>query len=358
MFLRNCWYVAARDFEIGRTPFSRTLLNEPIVLYRRDDGTPIALEDRCCHRHLPLSHGKLEGNNLRCGYHGLLFSDEGACIEVPGQRHIPAGAVVRSFPLVEQWGWVWIWMGEPARADPKLLPDWSFAGHPGWRKSSNHLLELACDYRLVSDNVLDVTHLAFVHAGSIGSPAILECPAKTEVATRSVHLQRWILDRAAPPLYQSAGKFDGNVDRGQIVDWEPPCHAVNHAICVDAGHGGIDKGGFKMKPGANTKKVHLCALSAPTPETERTTHYFFAFTRSFALDDAEIDKVFNEDMVVVFREDQAVLEAQQRMMALKPDAPQINIQVDAAPVAARKMLSSMISTELARTAGGQPEERA
>ena len=113
-----------------------------------------------------------------------------------------------------------------------------------------------------------------------------------------------------------------------------------------------------MKPGANTKKVHLCALSAPTPETERTTHYFFAFTRSFALDDAEIDKVFNEDMVVVFREDQAVLEAQQRMMALKPDAPQINIQVDAAPVAARKMLSSMISTELARTAGGQPEERA
>jgi len=340
MFMRNCWYVAARDWEVTRTPFARTLLNEPVVLYRRADGSPVAMEDRCCHRHLPLSHGKLEGDSLRCGYHGLLFNDQGVCTEIPGQPRIPAGAVVQTYPLVEKWGWVWIWMGEAAKADESLLPKWWFCEHEGWKRSSSHYLHFDCNYELITDNLLDVTHLAFIHANSIGSPAILEFPAKTEVKGREVNLQRWILDRPPPPMYKAAGKYAGNVDRGQIVDFEPPCHTVNHAICVEAG-----LGGFEMKPGANTHKLHVCAISAPTPATEKSTHYFFCFSRSFALGDPNVDKAFNETMVNVFREDKDVIEAQQRMMDLKPDAPQINILVDAAPVAARRMLRELIGTE-------------
>jgi vanillate monooxygenase len=336
-FLRNCWYVAARDHEIGRTPFARRILDEPVMLYRRADGAPVALEDRCCHRNLPLSEGRIEGDDVRCGYHGLRFDAAGACIEVPGQRAVPPGARVRSYPLVERWGWVWIWMGDPARADEARLPDWWWADHPEWKRSQHHLLEVACDYRLINDNVLDVTHLAFVHIGSIGTKAILEFPGHTERGETGVRLERWILDRPAPPLYQAAGEFPGNVDRGQVVEFVPPCFTVNHAVCVNAG--------ADRATGGNGPRIHLMALSAPTPATADTTHYFFAFVRGFGLDDPALDKVFDDDMVRVFREDVGVLEAQQRMNALRPDAPTIDINVDAAPIAARNLLAAAIAAE-------------
>src|SRR2546423_7561339 len=123
MFLRNSWYVAARSAEVARKPLARILLNEPVALYRKEDGTPVALEDRCCHRQLPLSMGKLEGDDLRCGYHGLKFAPSGQCIEIPGQASIPPQARVRAYPLVERYRWLWIWMGAPERADPKLIPN-------------------------------------------------------------------------------------------------------------------------------------------------------------------------------------------------------------------------------------------
>ncbi len=337
MFLRNCWYVAARDNEVGRTPFARTLLGERVMLYRRADGAPVALEDRCCHRNLPLSHGRIEGDDVRCGYHGLRFDATGDCVEVPGQSTVPPGARVRAYPLVERWGWVWIWTGDPARADPASLPDWWWAGHPEWRRSRHHLLEVACDYRLINDNVLDVTHLAFVHVNSIGTPAILEFPGRTERGADFVKLERWILDRPAPPLYQAAGNFPGNVDRGQVVEHRTPCYTVNHAVCVSSG--------ADRATGGNGPRIHLMALSAPTPETETTTHYFFCFVRGFGLGDPALDRVFDEDMVRVFEEDVVVLEAQRRMNDVRPGAPTIDINVDAAPIAARNLLAAAIAAE-------------
>ena len=119
MFLRNYWYVAASDSEIGRKPFRRIIMNEPIVFYRTEDGTPVALEDRCPHRRLPLSMGKLVGDDvLQCYYHGLRFDRTGACVRVPGQDMIPASARVKAYPVVDRYKWLWIWMGDPALADP------------------------------------------------------------------------------------------------------------------------------------------------------------------------------------------------------------------------------------------------
>jgi len=123
MFLRNAWYVAAFTSEVGRDPLPRTLLNDKIAMYRTEDGTPVALEDRCCHRGLPLSMGQCVGDNLQCGYHGLQFDQSGQCVLVPGQANIPPRSVVRSYPLVERLNWVWIWMGEPAKADENLIPN-------------------------------------------------------------------------------------------------------------------------------------------------------------------------------------------------------------------------------------------
>jgi phenylpropionate dioxygenase-like ring-hydroxylating dioxygenase large terminal subunit len=328
VFLRNSWYVAAWAREVSRAPLPRMLLGEPVVLYRKEDGTPVALEDRCCHRHLPLSRGKLEADRLRCGYHGLLFEADGRCVEIPGQANIPPQARVRAFPLVERYGWIWIWMGEPARADPTGIPHWWWADHPQWAFSKPDPIHVRCNYQLISDNVLDVTHLAYVHAGSIGASSITEFPATVERNERLVRLTRWIRDRPPPPLYREAGGFTGNVDRWQIVEHVPPCFSVNFAGCEDAG-----------------TRIELMALSAPTPETARSTHYFFGFVRNFKLDDPATEKLFCESLVRVFNEDIPVLEAQQAMLELRPEAPKIDIAVDAAPLAARRMLAALLERE-------------
>jgi phenylpropionate dioxygenase-like ring-hydroxylating dioxygenase large terminal subunit len=325
-FLRNSWYVAAWDREVSRTPLARTLLGEPVVLFRTEGGQAVALEDRCCHRQLPLSMGKLEGDRLRCGYHGLVFDTAGKCVEIPGQQSIPPQAKVRSYPAVERFNWIWLWMGDPAKADPALIPNWWWADSPDWAFTRPERVHLRCNYQLIADNVLDVTHLAYVHAGSIGAPSITEFPGTVEREERLVRFTRWIRDRPPPPLYQKAGGFRGNVERWQIVEHVPPCFTVNFAGCQDT-----------------ERKIDLMALSAPTPETENTTHYFFGFVRNFGLRDPEMEKIFGADMVQVFNEDFPVLEAQQRSRDER--IPTINITVDAAPMAARRMLDAMIAAE-------------
>jgi phenylpropionate dioxygenase-like ring-hydroxylating dioxygenase large terminal subunit len=328
VFLRNSWYVAAWDREVTRALLPRTFLNEPVVLYRKEDGVPVALEDRCCHRHLPLSKGRLESDKLRCGYHGLLFDSSGTCVEIPGQERIPPQARVRAYPLKEKYGWIWIWMGEPSKADAALIPNWWWTEHPEWAFSKPEPIHVQCNYQLISDNVLDVTHLAYVHASSIGASSVTEFPATTEREERLVRLTRWIIDRPPPPLYRDAGRFKGNVDRWQIVEHAPPCFSVNFAGCKDA-----------------SGRIDLMALSAPTPESERSTHYFFGFVRNFGLNDPEIERVFAVDFVKVFNEDIPILEAQQRMLDRAPGAPTIDIAVDAAPLAARRLLDTLLAAE-------------
>ena len=139
MFLRNYWYVAGYDHEIGRRPLGRIILGEPIVFYRLEDGTPVALEDRCAHRHLPLSMGKLVGDSLQCHYHGLRYDKTGTCVRVPGQDMIPRSARVKSYPVVERYHWLWIWMGDPALADPDKITDYHWLDDPNWGAKGQYL---------------------------------------------------------------------------------------------------------------------------------------------------------------------------------------------------------------------------
>ncbi len=338
-YLHNAWYVAALSRELGDKPLGRTFLDCPVVLFRRDDGSVAALEDRCCHRHLPLSCGRIMGDRLQCGYHGLEFDATGTCVAVPGQSRVPPGAAIRTYPVIEKAGWIWIWMGETDRVDDEMFPPWPWLEDPAWTVTLPDPMHIACNYRLVNDNVLDTTHLAYVHRSSIGNAAINDFPSKTERHGKQVTMTRWILDRPPPPMYKAAGNFEGNVDRWQIVEHVPPCFSVNDAGCAVAGTGAPE--------GDRRRGITLKALSAPTPETERTTHYFFAFVRDFGHDDPALETMMAVDFVDVFREDVVVFEAQQRMMDLKPDAPGIDINVDAAPIAARKALEEMIAAETA-----------
>lgn len=346
MFLRNCWYAAAYAGEIGPgETLGRTLLGEPVALFRTAAGDAAALEDRCCHRHLPLSLGAVEGERLRCGYHGLAFDASGECVEVPGQSRVPPGAAVRSYPLVEQDGFLWIWMGEAEHANPVLIPDWWWTGHPGWDFNPGPVLHVACNYELITDNLLDLSHLGYVHARTLGTDDIVDFPARTERVGDTVRMIRWIQDRPPPPLFKAAGRIEGNVDRWQIVETTPPGHTVVFAGCgpVAAGAPG---GGAEYEEG-----LHVRALNAPTPETETSSFYFYGHAWDFRVGDEALRREMRDGFQQTFLEDAEILAAQQRSIDRDPSAPWIDINVDAPGLAARRALARRVAAEQAAMAG-------
>ena len=169
MFIRNCWYVAAWDIEVPQDGlFQRTLLNEPVLLYRDTRGQVVALENRCCHRSAPLHMGRKEGDCVRCMYHGLKFDPSGACVEIPGQAQIPPKTCVKRYPVVERNRLVWIWMGDPANANPDDIVDYFWHDSADWRMKPGYI-HYQANYKLIIDNLLDFTHLAWVHPTTLGT---------------------------------------------------------------------------------------------------------------------------------------------------------------------------------------------
>lgn len=340
MYLRNAWYVAAWPRELTDKPLARVILDEPVVLFRGADGKPVALHDMCCHRQLPLSLGQVIGDRIRCGYHGYSFDGTGACVDIPGQPNIPAHARVRSFPVVEKWRCVWIWMGD-AEADPAAIPNLWWLDHPEWKPSTPDMAPLKCDYRLIADNVLDATHLTYVHPTTIGASSIVEIEPRIENTDRTVRISRWMLDRPPPPAYGLAGDFGKDrADRWAAVEYWAPACCVNFAGCVDVGFGG-EGADIRKSP----RRVELVAISLPTPATSGSCYYFFAFARAFKHDDPEMDRFFGPGMVKVFEEDFVILESQQRMMEKYPDAKRTSTIYDRGPFLARRILDKMIEAE-------------
>ncbi|MBM3485856.1 MAG: aromatic ring-hydroxylating dioxygenase subunit alpha [Alphaproteobacteria bacterium] len=339
MYIRNAWYVAAFPREVGERPLARTLLDEAVVLWRLPDGRPIALEDRCCHRSLPLSMGRVVGDRLQCGYHGLEFDAAGTCVRVPGQATIPPGARVRAFPCVERWGFIWFWPGDPDDADPALIPNWWWATHPDWAINPGPVLYVRCNYQLITDNLQDLSHLAYVHTRTIGTGAIVDFPVKTEREDGLVRSTRWTVDSPAPPLFATASGYgDRPVDRWQIVETTPPCHTLIHAGCALAGV--ADRCGPPDGAG-----IHIKVLNAPTPETSGASHYFYAHCWNFRQHDADLKTLMFDEFKKTFEEDVDLLAAQQAMLDRAPGATQIDINVDAPGLACRRMVAAAIAAE-------------
>jgi phenylpropionate dioxygenase-like ring-hydroxylating dioxygenase large terminal subunit len=349
MFMQNAWYVAAWETEIGDTPFARTILNEPVVMFRTPAGI-VALEDRCCHRALPLSMGQVVGDRVQCGYHGLEFDKSGACVKVPGQSKTPPGAQVRSYPVVQRWGWVWIWPGDPAKADESLLPDWWWLDSPEWKTIPGRYgtpMPVEANYLLISDNLFDISHLTYIHSSSIGNDSIVDFPVKTERFDRRIVMTRLVPDRPPAPFYKKAGGFKGNVDRWIITTSDMPGYIVNDAGSVEVGSG--------ITPGAANEEngVEMKVMNLPTPETETSTHYFYAHARHFKVDDPEWDEIYRTQFTQVFEEDQVVLNAQQASMSLRPDASEIDVNADAPNIQLRNLMDRLIAEEQAELSGNR-----
>lgn len=337
MFLRNVWYVAGFSADLKpRDRIGRKVLGEPVVLFRTGSGVLGALEDRCCHRAMPLSDGHVDDEIIRCCYHGLEFSTQGACTRVPGQDRVPRQASVRKYPVVELDDVIWIWMGDESRADPALVPrhPWHNRSKWAWRSVYYHL---DAGWELLVDNLMDLTHLAYVHAGTIGGNAEMHFRTQTHAVSEGnkVKVTRHMPNSIAPRTYIDAAGFTGPIDRWQEVEFEPVVVRVNTGAC-DAGTGALE--------GNRDSAFCMVVLHGVTPETDKSTHYFWSIATNATVDPGIAETVFDQ-VAVTIKEDQAVLEAQQRCIDASPGGKFIDIPGDVGSNQTRRLLRTLLEAE-------------
>ena len=339
MFLRNAWYVAAWSSEVGRELRQIRVLGERICLSRPDGDPVVALEDACPHRKLPLSKGRIRDGNFECGYHGLTFDHSGQCVWAPGAGRIPAGARMRAYPVHERYGLVWIWMGDPPLADPAKIIDIPNYDDPGWGINRGAAMELECNYLFVCDNLLDPTHVAWVHQSSFAQDAARDAPLRITRTPDGIIVHRWMRDVEPAPFYKKIVAFDGNCDRLQHYEVRYPSHALTRAIFTPAGTGGpegtLDGRTFIMD-----------SYNFMTPMSERETRYYWFQLRNVRPEDEDLSRMMSEDVREAVEEDRAVLNDVQIGMDTSP-SPHIDLSIDGGPLRFRRDLAAMIAAEAA-----------
>jgi vanillate O-demethylase monooxygenase subunit len=329
-FVFDCWYVAALGAEVTRTPLARRLLGLPVVLYRREDGRVAALEDRCAHRSFPLSLGALDGDVLVCGYHGARYDCEGHCLGVPSQAQVPPGAMVRAFPVHEVGHLVWIWLGEPAAAAGTPLPQQDWMADPAWPCSTERM-HLKASYVRLHENLLDLTHLSFLHANSFGTPDYASAPYDSVIDEEGGRFAvlRSVVPTRLPPIWAKPTGLEGQ-DAARIAEstfWAPSLHvvAVKFHACD--------------RPEAEQPSRAIRTAHIVTPESATSTHYFIQHARNFAVEDAEITAFMHSRLRAAFQEDIDGLEAIESRLAQYDEAqPEINFQADKVTLAMRRYL--------------------
>lgn len=328
------WYVAALGWELRDKPLGRTLLNKPVVLFRTADGQVAALEDRCCHRALPLSSGTLEERGVRCGYHGLLFNSEGKCLEIPGQEKLPSKAKVPAYHVRERDQIVWIWFGSEANPEPTCEPPAYEVHSSGKYLFGGDVYHYDAPYQLIHDNLLDLSHLGYVHLRTIGGNASIHMNARMTVESddTTVRVVRHMPNSAPPPTYTAAYPFKGNVDRWQEIEFHIS-HLRIWTGAVDVNTDALedsDRGGF-----------HMRGFHGVTPETETTSHYFWTIATNPVNDpEATLNKVV-EQTIMTFDEDKEVIEAQYKNMCRFGTRPMVDIHVDVGANRARKIIEQL-----------------
>ena len=347
MWVKNCWYVAAWDNELKAGEIiSRTILNEPLALYRSSDGGLVALEDRCCHRFAPLSLGRLEGDDLRCMYHGLKFDRTGRCIEIPGQDMIPRTACVRTYPVVERHSWIWVWMGDAARADEALIPAAVGMDDPAWTLGHGHM-DYAANYQLINDNLTDFTHLTFVHAKSFGaSPEFAYTRPNIELLERGIRVWRWVFEGASEDseLARKTGADTNKGDRWQSYDFLAPGILLMHSAYYPPGT--AEGLGFKPAPmGTPGALQETFTSQAVTPVTDKTSRYFFNWGPRSGPGAEEMAANLMLVAGVAFAEDKAIIEAQQKVIDLDPDRREVLTSADVGPTQFRAVLQRLAKAD-------------
>ena len=341
-YLSNTWYVAAWSSEVADQPMSRTILDQQLVLYRTADGRACVASNLCPHRFAPLSMGQVVGNTIECPYHGLRFNEDGRCTYNPdSDGRIPSGARLRTFPVEERWGAVWIWPGDVERADPALIPTYNFLDDVDHWRPVTGLLHVRANYRHINDNIMDQAHLHMVHHNTLGCDMVRL--AKSEVVRDpdgTIWSNRYGSDGAPPAIFDmmwrsTRGDYTGGMDHWVEGGWNAPSLVRNNT--------GVTLHGQPREAGLETKNAHFL-----TPETGSTTHYFWAIARHFDLDNPVLDQQIREGTEYAFvHEDEVMLHGIQQAMgdgdfwAMRPAL----MPSDAGAVSLRRTLDKMIAEE-------------
>lgn len=340
MFVKNAWYNAGWDYLFTQSQrnsltqakgalVARKIAGERVVLYRKPNGQLVALEDRCPHRQAALSLGQKEGDNLRCLYHGMRFGPDGKCNEIPGQETIPERACVRVFPVVEKDNWVWVWMGDPAKADEKLIPHAVGPSDPAWNVKTSQM-HVRANYRLEIANLADLTHLAWIHRDTLGAPdlttrdrythikpkfTMLPNAMRTEYHVRGVPINSFLSHLFPPEM-----RFDLEFDIMHTL----PCTWVLHfrAFVADGKEEGAPTGPLV---------ADTWTSQAVTPCDEDEVDYYYSWGSSKACEIAGLSELLRDNLDDAFTEDRHVLEAQHVRVKEKPLHPQVDIIHDAGP---------------------------
>ena len=342
-FVRNAWYVAAWSDGIGDGQLvARTIMDEPIVLYRKADGHVAAIEDRCAHRFAPLHMGKIVGGNrIQCPYHGLEFDDTGACVRNPhGAKNIPSRARVKSYPVVEKHKAVWIWMGD-APADAAKVPDFGVLDNvPELYTTKRDSIVIRANYQLIVDNLLDLSHTSYLHDGILGNQDTVESEITVEQDGDDVVVARHATNSVPPGMFaQFWPNHPPRVDKFTNMRWMAP--STLRLVT------GIRKMDAPQDSGTGYHAIHML-----TPENERSTHYFFTAVRFGVMTaDEKLNRDLQEKIAKMRRfafeeQDAPVIEAQQRNIesATKPLDPVV-LAIDVGPVRYKRVLGKMLEAE-------------
>lgn len=340
-FLRNRWYIAAWSHELGASLLPRTLLGRPLVLFRGPDGAPAALADLCPHRFAPLSRGRLDGEEVVCGYHGLRFDRHGRCIGNPHGGRTPSSAAVRAWPILDRHGAAWIWPGDPDRADPALIPDFGFLDEHVSRRAIHGHTRLGASHRIVIDNLMDLSHVEYLHGGSFASGVLHGAEQRIVQEADRVTSTWWSPGVDNPPVMEPAFAAGGRkVDHWLEMRWDAPA-----TMRLETG---VTLAGRPRGEGATNLQAHVL-----TPETERTSHYFWAMSRTERLDDRDYQEMIRRILSTAFDiEDKPMLEAIQASMETAGEAAgaPVLLAIDAAAVRAQRVLTELLEAERAGAA--------
>lgn len=340
-YLKNAWYMAIWASELGAALETRTICELPILLYRKENGDPVAIGNLCPHRYTPLHLGKRLGDNVQCGYHGMVFGASGQCVHNPHHGGAIAPAMkVPAYPVIEKYGIIWLWIGNPDVADPRLIPDFSCYDEPGFVTISG-VMDVAANYEIITDNLLDLTHGEFVHEGLLSSEAITISKLETLESGTTIWANRWCPDGEPPPVWgklmsdQLKTDVDARVDHWLYMRWDAPAHML-----LDVG----------ITPVGRTREdgVWVYAAHHLTPVSKTRSLYHWAIVRNHGIGDEQVEDFWRMSIDAAFvGQDKPIIEAQQAAMGERgiEELNLVAIPADIAGGKARRALNRLIADE-------------
>lgn len=342
MFLKNCWYCAGWDYALSQGKgalLARRIAGESLVLYRKLDGGIVAMEDRCPHRQAALSLGRKEGDQLRCLYHGMKFGPDGRCTEIPGQERIPQNASVRVFPVVEKNNWIWVWMGEPAKADPGLICVAIGPDDPHWNLKTSQV-RVNTNYRLEIANLADLSHTAWLHEQTFGGTAAYSTSrAEHTVTPRGMDTVIWLRKVPAPAFARHLLPPEARFDLRLHFRMTVPCNFILHfQVFAPPGEAAESASGGQLV-------LETCSCQAVTPRDADAVDYYYSIGPSRTTDSPGLSELLRETVDAAFREDKAMLEAQYQRLKEKPDRPVLGIVHDEGPAKMLRVLDGLLREE-------------